>query len=443
MRIPLKYLLIPCLLIYSSCIENGTEPEKNTVPAFSRTNSIFDTVFIWNTWAETLHVIDDDEVEIFLSDTSLPITLKDSIICLSPQLSDTGDYIFFALACDENEKCDSIEISLHVMPEYVTVKKIRKDKHSSPGGTIHCGQTTISGGTASTSYAEFEFNEFGYVSKFIRESGSLIFQYVYSYDSLLYPNRVTCITQNNDTCGYDSIVYDDNHNMIKGISVYSVGGIILEEDITEFEFDSEDRMTSMGYSYETQSCDVNNRCSTWTRNDLVEYQYDSEGLLVKMVHTFNGGQLEDSIVYIYNFSGYLIEEKEYSGEWMYPYKYEYDSNGLLVCKIRYHGTGEIGGKEEFEYNSEQLLIKIDDYCWNYTEYTYRGTTEYEWTEIRAIKTTATSKLVNDDTGIWKKRAITEEQKRGNVNAIVVQQSKEELEKAGKHGIAQTLRISRH
>lgn len=443
MRNPSKCLLIACLLFFNTCIQNGTEPEKNTVPAFTRSNSISDTVFVWTTWAETLGVIDDDEVAISLSDASLPISLNDSIISLSPQLSDTGNYDLYAIACDEHGNCDSIRISLHIVPEYVMLNKIKKEKHSSPGGTIHCGQTTISGGTASSSFTEFEFNEFGYVSKFIRESGTRVFKYIYSYDSLLYPIRVTCITQDNDTCGYDSIVYDDKHNMLKGISVYSQNGTVLEEDITEFEFDSENRMTSMRYSYETQSCDVNNRCSTWTRNDLVEYQYDSEGQLVKKIHTFNGGQLEDSVVYKYNLLGNLIQEREYSGEWVYPYEYEYDSNGLLTRKIRYHGTGEIGGKAEYEYNSEELLIKIDDYCWNYTKYTYKGTSEYEWAKIRAIKTPSTAKLVKDDTGLWKKGANAEGQKSSNDDAIVIQQSEDELKKAGKFGIAQAIRISRH
>jgi hypothetical protein len=432
-------MLLPILLLtLFTCAKNGTEPRENAFPAFRGKEIIIDTIHPWQKWVDTLSVVDEDTALSFcISDFSTSFLLKDSIISFSPRLQDTGFYDFNVIACDPKKQCDSVRFQLTISPEFAYINEASKIIYYSEGGTIYCGQTTIYGNASVTTIEEYEYNPFGLISK-VSLNDSTQAEYTFTYDSLYFPIKISRSTSGQQNAYYDSMVYDGNLNLIKSLSISNNNGNISIQDETDFEFDNQNRMISMTYSYETQSCDVNNICSTWTRHDIVQYEYNSAGLVAKKTHTYNGGQLDDSVVYTYNSELKLIEEKNYSGQWIYPTQYIYNSDGVLIGKVWYQGTGDLGGKDDYTYDPQGQLIKIDDYCGNYTTFSYQGYTQYEWIKVKAIKTPATAQMFKDDPGLSKKGNTINK----NVNNLIVNLVMTELKKAGKIGIAFAFKQSR-
>jgi hypothetical protein len=181
-----KHIIYFCFSVFIfsvSCSDNGIKTLVNISPSFNNSD-ITDTVKVWNTWQETLSVYNDDSITYRMSDSSLPFLLHNSILSITPQLEDTGNYDFYIIASDQAQQHDTLNIRLCIIPEFIILNKIKKEVFYSPGGTINCGQSsTISDGPSSY-YNEYEYNEFGHYSKVTRFSAYNTSKYVYDYDSL-------------------------------------------------------------------------------------------------------------------------------------------------------------------------------------------------------------------------------------------------------------------
>jgi YD repeat-containing protein len=422
-----RTMLFSVVLLFSlACTKYVAQPDVGRSPVFQGKGTTIDTIHPWQKWADTLRVVDSDSAVSFsLHDTVIRFLLRDSILSIVPGLQDTGTYDFKVFAKDSRNQCDSVRFQVTISPEFVYIDETSKITLHSEGGTIYCGQTTSYGGASSTFTEAYEYNQFGFVSKVTTNDTSSV-EYDFTYDSLCFPVKITSSSQTIDY--YDSMVYDGNHNEIKDLNIGRNGTV---ENETDFAFNSQNQMVSMSYSYESQSCNVNNSCSTFTRNDIVQYEYNPAGLMSKMIHTYNGGQLEDSVVYTYDAESRLLAENDYRGQWVYPTQYLYDANGVLTGKVWYQGTGDLGGKDDYTYSAQGKLIRIDDYCGNYSSFSFVESTEYDWITVKAFKTPATTLIDSSARTLYKKRtAIKENANMRFVNSVVAN-----LRKAGKIGTA--------
>jgi hypothetical protein len=213
-----------------------------------------------------------------------------------------------------------------------------------------------------------------------------------------------------------------------------------KSDTIAFEYKN-NKINNVRYSYETQNTDLNNQTTKLIKNVLISYFYNDDGSLRMRLNTFNGGQFEDSTVYLYNASCKLVEEKNYTPKYTYTKKYEYNVSQLCARSIGYDGNGAISYKEEYQYNTEELCIKTEKYCWNYTEYNLQGSTETEWVKVKIIKFKDSNNSQLVATGLNKKISNKFSQNTNNLNDIALIKTIEKLEQAGKFGIVKALKCN--
>lgn len=396
----LKYVLTFFSIFALTCLnlDKSLEIQRKSPPSFQRGGSFSDTAFAMSVKKDTLRVSNHDVVTYsFLKDSIPFVKLKDSIVTICPNLKDTGSYEIKLIASDSIEQHDTCILLLWVFPKIDTLTVLSNRYSFQEGGDIHCGQTTISG--PSYSYEiQMEYNSFGLLSKTKRIStDTQSMSYSFEYDSLLFPIKIYY----SDTMRsiYDSIRYDSFHNMIQTMTI---GVSSQPENIVTYSYDSKNRLSTMEYSYETQICDEFGKCSTWTRNDLVQFDYNNYDSLIKETRTFNGGQFADSIVYLYNSQNQLTEQFEYYDQWKYPTRYTYNIGGQLIEKTSYSHYEDIGDVWKYAYNTNGYVSKIDNYCGNYGSLTNKGYSTFTWTRISIIHSDATNKFTKYEQYLSKK-----------------------------------------
>lgn len=385
-------LLFLCIL---SC--NLFEDENNSVPRFDIVGHIDDTIFVGTPRSDTLLVLDDDEVTLLLSDSTLPFTLNSSILTFDPALSDTGVYEFYLIASDPLGQTDTLSVKVTVLPEYLTFNKVCREVYRTPGGEIECGSTTIGGGDADSTFHESEFNEFGHttMSCVVSSTYQSTTFYEYKYDSLYFPSVTTMKDENKVIIGYWHLSYDARHNVTTYIRTDADGEGV--PDTLLCTYDDNDNMLTYAYSYISTKWE-DGQVVEVPVSSLMTFTYDVQNNMTKYVR-YDNGIAEDSTLYSYSSNGSLVEKKEYRNEFMYRTTYQNSSSGDRMSEISYHGTGEIADKKEYTYNSAGKPWVIDEFCWNETHYNSTRSTENTWQQISVIKTPASLRM-KDDAGMF-------------------------------------------
>ncbi len=428
MKFIFKLTVLCSICILISCTEHVAPENKS--PEFNHTSMFNDTIYAWTSLKETLSVSnDDDYVSYRLSDTTTPFSISDSILSISPKLSDTGSYNLFVTATDTKGQSDTIHISAFVSLEYKTSNKMRRITRSNPQRPLcYTGDNYIQGHNGPELFLR-EYNKFGYTEKKeVVQNGTYYFNrsFSYEYDSLHYPTKVSSHNSAGDIISIANYFYNTDQNLIKVISANSDGS--ENGNNYYFEYANSGKLISLKYTTPKYIYDKDGTGTLKAINNLISYEYNNKNLLTKSTVMYDDEIFVDSTVYRYNSSNQLIETKEYnSSSELTKSLHSYNSAGQKFESIRYDDTGNIITKKETNYNAMGLISVISDYCWNDSYYSLEDNFEYEWMAVDIIKTPANDQPVINDPS----------------NRVVTQETMEKLYKAGRSDIAEIFELSRH
>ena len=233
--------------------------------------------------------------------------------------------------------------------------------------TIKRTEEKISGATAGIVIGEYDKQgKIIQSTKYTDETLSVIsmrITYDYYSNGLLYKEIV--YQNSDDLIGYYTYEYDEKGNLLKKTHYDSDDNPTLTE---AFEYDSYGNRISPGYEIDKNG-NVIKRPSydplTESYGDtIMTYTYDEAGNLIRYATiSSNDGSSLGYTDYEYDSNGNLIKESRYDadGSLKSTKDYEYDSAGRLIKDIEYKTDGSLIEKNTKDYDKAGNIIKETTY----------------------------------------------------------------------------------